>query len=475
MRTRCALITTWGKRLRLEEVEWELILLPLIVGPVAFTDNMLLDQPQLIRAIQKPHLRQLLQEYARRGLVQVWHRPGFDGDRRVGRLEDVLKDWLYRKGDQVATVDFGSLGTCRDPRNEGLRELISGFGDVGDHERLVQFYSYIETYLPGFHETVRYLDEIFFEDNDRGAISWAQYPEQLQYRVLDALGFPKPHELTAKAGESRKALWELLDASSMEERRLQINWREFFYNAEHGGPEAEFLERLVQDGDPGLTPLYDIAERVGEENPTTGRVLTNVAGAAYWSGIAEANRKRVIWPWMLGREPTWESGVNLPDECDEIAGMVLRGAQRRPEILEAASDLAMHSERVPTGDLSEFLEDHLGQLQSTVFEGLRAEPSDQQRKAAGGLGAYAGLGIASVATHIFPQLAALREQADGVLAAIGVGSLENLSRKAGEKLLTVVYPRLLGREAMYGRQGASFYRRGSAVIDRVIHFHDRTS
>jgi len=59
------LITTWEISLqrKRQQIEWDLILLPLLFGPICITDNMLIDNRGLIEALKRDWVQNLLRKY----------------------------------------------------------------------------------------------------------------------------------------------------------------------------------------------------------------------------------------------------------------------------------------------------------------------------------------------------------------------------------------------------------------------------
>ena len=87
-----SLITSWevSHQLSNQRIEWDILLLPLLFGPVCLLDNMLVDNPGLIEAVRKPRMRALLELYARKGLISLWHRDLYSGNRPVNDIDDLL-------------------------------------------------------------------------------------------------------------------------------------------------------------------------------------------------------------------------------------------------------------------------------------------------------------------------------------------------------------------------------------------------
>ncbi len=119
-----SLLTTWEISLRKKrpQIEWDLIILPLLFGPVYITDNMLIDNEGLIEALKKDWVRELLDLYAELGLFKILVRKTWGRNNPINNIHDLLMIWLSRSDiESNKTYEMASINS---ELNEEIRNII---------------------------------------------------------------------------------------------------------------------------------------------------------------------------------------------------------------------------------------------------------------------------------------------------------------------------------------------------------------
>lgn len=456
------MIASWDaiQQKRVDQIEWDIFLLPLLFGPLSILDNMLFDNRGLIQAVQKPEIENLLRLYAERGLFTLWHRDRYsDGRYPVLSMEDLPMIWLTRTGMEAnRTVAFASLS---DEDNRELRRLIRSFGEhTSRSARLREFCSFMNLHVQGFDDAVKIYERIFFGSAQPATLTWARFPEPIQFRILSALGVPNPalvvQRCLAEHGSIHRALEAELPARELP-NLPGLNWQEFLFAAREDGAERDFLERLATTGDPGRTNLARAAQSVMQGQPEYSQGLGNLVNAAYVGGIPEANGEHILWPWTVESEKK-EKDEKI-DTTEDRRALALKIAasldQLAPSVLKATQAL----ERVDQTKARKQLKRHLGLLQDIIFKDDIAKPSDEFKS----LARVAGAGAISALTFaILPDTQHIVLNNPTLLAIFELATAD-----ASQKLLSIVYPRFLGRKGMYGVHSGAFYKKGCRLVDLI--------
>ncbi|PWL28390.1 hypothetical protein [uncultured Roseivirga sp.] len=288
-----------------QELEWNLMATPLVCGSLSIMDNVLLDNERAMWAFSQDHVIQTMRKYSQAGLFQLYHRARGKKVKKVNQLSDILLDWLTTPNNELGRVGFGMLKadpqTSKDPNDE-LRRLIKGLNDKGreDEYRLGAFYEFMKEYHSGYESYINTL-ESFFKEHENGRTSYEYYPGQIQYRVLEILGYPKnPKEFlygidTKEGGHGNLLRDELL--KNLKGFKNSVFKKDELLEVFEDESLAPFFELLsLYEKDPTLTGLLDAIESSSSKFKTP---LQKVIKQVYLAGIPSANSKSVI----LEQEP----------------------------------------------------------------------------------------------------------------------------------------------------------------------------
>jgi hypothetical protein len=471
-----ALLTQWEVSYQRanREIEWDILLKPLLFGPVCVLDNMLIDNQGLIDAIQNRQLRALLAEYARAGLVRLWHRDVYGDGHPVRDIEDLLMIWLSRDDPQeVRTVGLFCLETNEEKRNtsrrrasenllsgynnQQLRELIKGFGTKATkQERVAEFKDFMVKHGPsGFLTALEAYQDIFF-NNPNGREQWSKKPTTLQARVLRSFGIKNPDPLIERcAGNGARLAESLAKSETYPPRYNDLHWREFLYAAQReNSPEERFFANLAQKPDVGWISLWKSATDVRSIDLSISRYLPQLVTEAYVCGIPEANGHRVMWDYL--RSPYIYERNEAADIIERKR--VLDGiSQESDRLIKSALEF---SSKIPSLD-SQCLRKHL-HLLVKVLELQAAVPSKRLQDRLDMI-----TGIPLTVMVLLTQGIVDGLQSHLLLALLEIGARPML-RMATEKVVGAIYPIIPGIGSILGIHDGSIYRRGMKMI-KTLH------
>ncbi|GEM_PF-4465180 len=420
-----------------QETEWNLLATPLICGSLAIMDNMITDNLQLMQAVGKGHIREVMQRYSKAGLFKLYHRAQGQNIKRITRLSDVFLDWLTR--DKVETVGFGMLS---DVQNGKLRDLIVSFNDhhTPHPKRLKPFYRFMSECIPGYGEYIEQLNAIF--DEAPGSSSSYQYrPKDIQYRLLSCIGFSdQPEALIARtANKSVKAFKEAL-LNQLPDIEHKLFTRDQLTEMLETETYDGFFEKLNMQDDPTLTGLLESLENVNSAlRPVWCKLLLEV----YTSGIPEANGGRVLLEnETLSRGPD----INFKKLSELITGIDL----------ETKQQLA----RVDLWHKGKPHSDHLQELRGELFDTSVPLINDDTQ-----------VRINTYVKKYGSPVAAALHYGTGLFLPESCTMIQHSAEATAEAInnfeLNVTYKVKLSEGKLYGSLPGDFTTRAHMLIDRI--------
>ncbi len=468
-----------------QEIEWDLMLRPLLFGPISILDNMLVDNPGLMEAVTKREFANLLELYARKGLIRLLHRETYGPDRPIRSIDDLLMIWLSRSDPKaVKTVGLVSLENAHDwqenssgtssinrlldgYRNQQLRQLITGFGGKATKdERVAEFREFMSAHgPPRFLEALHVYQRSFFGRSPLSRERWNRFPETIQSRILSTFGVVDANRMIAEAnGNARELAQSLLEFKGFHAPPLfaGLDWKRVVRSAvENDDRSRHFFGLLAQTGDAGWGNLYASAVDIRDSDPVMAKWVSKLVTQAYVCGIPEANAGRIMLDHL---EDPYLPNIEEFTDSYERDRILERISIKKDELIEGAFDIGLLLHRADRKEAREILKRRLTFLSQTLD--LEMRESRKVPASLRNLAGIAGRGAFSVAALHFADIQNLTDSVDPMLGILGYSAFE-LSGWAAEKAIEVVYPRVPQLNGVIGIHDGSVYKRGACMIDTI--------